>query len=249
MQVRRELNAIAQTGNTPDHISSILFCPTQTSVMNLKKEGITEGVFLVGDVMYDAFLFNKELSGKKSDVLRKLELNSGCYSLATVHRQENTDDPGRLLNIFKVFNEISTGDIPLVVMLHPRTRRALQNHNSQDQSSSNVRFLSPASYLDMIALESHAKVILTDSGGVQKEAYFAQVPCVTLREETEWTETVEDGWNLLVGADPVKIMDAFEKAIDSLPKIQSSPFGDGNASQRLVRHLASGFADHLVTEK
>ena len=140
-----------------DHIAAMLFCPTQTAVKNLEREGVTESVFLVGDVMYDAFLFNKELSAKKSRILRKLDLNKGSYSLATVHRQENTDDPQRLLNIFRAFDEIATSDSPFVVLLHPRTRKALEKHTDQNQSNPNVRLLSPASYLDMIELETHAR--------------------------------------------------------------------------------------------
>jgi UDP-N-acetylglucosamine 2-epimerase len=239
-----------------DHISSLLFCPTETAVNNLRKEGIYgEGainnrlsatsyalpriVANVGDVMYDAFLFNKELSYNKSKILSKLELRPGSYCLGTVHRQENTEDPQRLLNIFTAFEELSSADCPFIILLHPRTRKALKQNKKKDQFSPHVRLLYPASYLDMIALESQAKVILTDSGGVQKEAYFAEVPCVTLRDETEWIETVEAGWNYLGGADINKIINAFQKAINSLPKRQSKLFGDGKASEILLHELIS----------
>jgi UDP-N-acetylglucosamine 2-epimerase len=246
-----------------DHISTILFCPTEAAVNNLKKEGFTnivnDGKFLdqdlfenrlsalsfelsplvvnVGDVMYDAFLANKNLAHQKSGILSDLGLKRKGYCLATVHRQENTEDPQRLLNIFIAFEELSSADRPFIILLHPRTKKALQQHKGKDQLSPHVRLLSPASYLDMIALEVHARVILTDSGGVQKEAYFARVPCVTLREETEWIETIRAGWNHLGGADCRQIADAFEKATSSFPSEQPRLYGEGKASHLLLRHL------------
>ncbi len=222
-----------------DHISDILFCPTDTAIINLKKEGIAKGVFNVGDVMYDAFLANKNLARRKSGILSDLELKPGSYCLATVHRQENTEDPRRLLNIFTAFEELSSADCTFIILLHPRTRKALQRHKGKVQLSPHVRLLSPASYLDMIALEVHARVILTDSGGVQKAGYFARVPCVTLRDETEWIETIEAGWNHLGGADCRQIADAFEKAINSFPLEQPGLYGDGKASHLLLRNLIS----------
>ncbi|MCD4786823.1 MAG: UDP-N-acetyl glucosamine 2-epimerase [Desulfobacterales bacterium] len=248
-----------------DHISSILFCPTDTAVKNLIKEGFTnivnDGKFFnrdlfenrpsafsfqlsplvvnVGDVMYDAFLANKNLAHQKSGILSDLELKPKSYCLATVHRQENTEDPRRLLNIFTAFEELSSADCPFIILLHPRTRKALQLHKGKVRLSPHIRLLSPASYLDMIALEVHARVILTDSGGVQKEGYFARVPCVTLRDETEWIETIEAGWNHLGGADCRQIADAFEKAINSFPLEQPGLYGDGNASHLLLRNLIS----------
>ena len=248
-----------------DHISNILFCPTDTAVKNLIKEGFTnianDGKFLnrdlfenrlsafsfqlsplvvnVGDVMYDAFLANKNLAQQKSTILSDLELKPKGYCLATVHRQENTEDTQRLLNIFTAFEELSSADCPFIILLHPRTRKALQRYKDKDRLSPHVRLLSPAGYLDMIALEVHARVILTDSGGVQKEAYFARVPCVTLREETEWVETIEAGWNHLGGADSQKIVKAFQKAIDSSPNKQSNLFGHGKASELLLHELVS----------
>jgi len=238
-----------------DHISTILFCPTEAAVNNLKKEGFNNIfnptnpidptnpnnpiVLNVGDVMYDAFLANKNLALQKSGILSDLGLKPKGYCLATVHRQENTEDPRRLLNIFTAFEELSSAYCPFIVLLHPRTKKALQQHKGKDRLSPHVRLLSPASYLDMIALEVHARVILTDSGGVQKEAYFARVPCVTLREETEWIETIGAGWNHLGGADCRQIADAFEKAISSLPSEQPRLYGEGKASHLLLRHLCS----------
>ena len=178
-------------------------------------------------------------SGIKSKILSELELRPGSYCLGTVHRQENTEDPQRLLNIFTAFEELSSADCPFIILLHPRTRKALEQDKEKNHFSPHVRLLSPASYLDMISLESQARVILTDSGGVQKEAYFAEVPCVTLRDETEWIETVEAGWNYLGGADVNKIISAFQKAINSLPKRKSKLFGDGKASDLLLSELIS----------
>lgn len=252
-----------------DHISTILFCPTETAINNLKNEGFNNifnptneyssnlkaqssesrienpidqnnpVVVNVGDVMYDAFLFNKELSDNKTKVLSELKLRAGSYCLGTVHRQENTEDSRRLLDIFGAFEEISNADCPFVILLHPRTRKALQRLKKENRFSPHVRLLSPSSYLDMIALEADAKVILTDSGGVQKEAYFAKVPCVTLRDETEWIETVEAGWNHLGGANTQKIVKAFQEAADSRPNGQPNFYGNGEAAKLIVKHLIS----------
>lgn len=222
-----------------DHVSSLLFCPTDTAVEDLKKEGINQGIFKVGDVMYDAFTFNKELSEKKSRILSELDLESESYCLATVHRQENTENSQRLLSIFGAFEELSSAECPFLILLHPRTRKALWQHRKKDQVSPHIQLLSPASYLDMIALEAHAKIILTDSGGVQKEAYFAKVPCVTLRDETEWIETVEAGWNHLGGANTQKVVRAFQEAADSSPNGQPNFYGNGEAAKLIVKHLIS----------
>lgn len=220
-----------------DHISSLLFCPTDTAVMNLKKEGITEGIFQVGDVMYDAFLFYKDIARKKSTVLSDLQLKEGDYCLGTVHRQENTEDMKRLENIFKAFEKLARPDCPFVIPLHPRTHKALQLQGVSNRFNNHVRILPPVGYLDMVALEAHARVILTDSGGVQKEAYFANVPCVTLRDETEWVETVEAGWNHLAGAEIQMIVEAFNAATNSLPRKQTGLYGGGDTSKILLQKL------------
>jgi len=168
----------------------------------------------VGDVMHDAALLFGSIAEQQSDILTKLQLLPNLYYLATVHRAENTDDPERLIGIFKAFGRIATKENPIVLPLHPRTRAALlQNNlaflvdkpNGDDAGIATenkyLRLICPVSFLDMVMLEKHARAILTDSGGIQKEAYFHGIPCVTLREETEWTETVEVGWNHLVGND------------------------------------------------
>jgi len=220
-----------------DHISSMLFCPTDVAVLNLEREGITEGVFKVGDVMYDAFLHNKDLALKKSTILCDLELKPGGYCLCTLHRQENTEDNKRLSNIFVAFEALASSDCPFVIPLHPRTEKALQRHTTEEGPSPYVRLLPPVSYLDMIALEINARFIFTDSGGVQKEAYFAQVPCITLRDETEWIETLDAGWNYLGGTDTNKIMEAFHLAVNSQHSTYAELYGKGKASQHILRHL------------
>jgi UDP-N-acetylglucosamine 2-epimerase len=176
--------------------------------------------------MYDAFLFYKELAAEKSKVHKTMNLSSGRYCLATVHRVENTDDSSRLKNIYKAFGELASSDCPFIVPIHPRTRVALEKLKVNTELNMHVRLISPVSYLDMIFLEVNAKVILTDSGGVQKEAYFAKVPCLTLRNETEWTETLAGGWNRLMGAETEKIIEGFSNATSNLQSDFGSYFGD-----------------------
>ncbi len=225
-----------------DHVSDLLFCPTKTAVENLKQEGITQGVHLVGDVMYDAVLMYGDLAEKKSAILNNLNLVPKSYALATVHRAENTDDPNRLSSIFMAFKEIAKKGLSVIVPLHPRTRRALSslNPNPLPLTPHALRLIDPVSYLDMLVLEKHAKVILTDSGGVQKEAFFFKVPCVTLREETEWVETVDAGWNVLVGSDPDKIIQAALGACSGEETI--CPYGDGQSS-KLIVNILSNYSD------
>ncbi len=212
-----------------DHLSDLLFCPTRTAVENLRQEGITEGVHLVGDVMYDAVLQYMALAEKKSRILEHLGLEPGGYALATIHRAENADNPERLRAIFAGLEAVAREGLPVVLPLHPRTRKQADTLGLWPNS---VRALEPVSYLDMLVLEKNARVILTDSGGVQKEAFFFRVPCVTMREETEWVETVEAGWNTLVGCDPEQIRQA---ALTAQPGAESVwPYGDGKAAERIT---------------
>lgn len=180
-----------------DHCSDLLFCPTQTAVDNLAKEGITKGVHLVGDTMYDAVIQFSEIARSRSTILEKLGLGPKEYLLATIHRPYNTDNPENLHSILSAFTEI---DEPIIFPVHPRTRQCLSDLKLKTDNLK-LRLLEPVGYLDMLVLEKNAKAILTDSGGMQKEAYFLRVPCITLRTETEWVETVEAGWNVAVGAD------------------------------------------------
>ncbi len=215
-----------------DHISELLFCPTKTAVKNLEREGITQGVHLVGDVMYDSVLYNAELAERKSDILTRLGLKPKGYALATIHRAENTDNLERVQSIFQALEEIARGGLGVIVPLHPRTRRRIAECGLEPKE---VQILQPVSYLEMLLLEKCAKIILTDSGGVQKEAFFFRVPCVTLREETEWVETVEAGWNTLVGYNSEKIAQA---ALEARSGVESAwPYGDGRAAERIVSLL------------
>jgi UDP-GlcNAc3NAcA epimerase len=217
-----------------DHMSDLLFCPTETAVRNLEHEGITRGVHLVGDVMYDSILYNIKLAEKNSGVLDKFKLKPGCYVLATVHRAENTDNPEHLTSIFRALDEIAHNGLPVIVPLHPRTKQFLIYSKFKIQDSK-IDCIDPVSYLDMLLLEKNAHVILTDSGGVQKEAYWFKVPCVTLRDETEWVETVETDWNLVVGADREKIVEAVRsfKSVNPRPEL----YGDGRAAEKIVDAL------------
>jgi len=212
-----------------DHVPDFLFCPTQTAVENLRREGIEKGVHLVGDVMYDAVLLYLNLVEKKSEIMERLGLKPKSYALVTVHRAENTDQPERLRAIFEGLERVAKEGLPVILPLHPRTRKQL---NALEIHPKEVQVLDPVSYLDMLVLEKNAQVILTDSGGVQKEAFFFRVPCVTLRDETEWVETVETGWNTLVGCDSERMVQA---ALEAHPGIESvCPYGDGRAAGKIV---------------
>jgi len=213
-----------------DHVSDLLFCPTETARGNLAREGIRDGVCSFGDVMYDAVLQSIDIVDRESDILSRFELSPHSYLLATIHRPRNTDQAERLSAILSALGEAGE---EVIFPVHPRTTQAMERMGWE--LASNVRLLEPVSYLDMLALEKNARLILTDSGGVQKEAYFFQVPCVTLREETEWVETTEAGWNVLVGADKPRILEAIRhfQPQGDMPPI----FGDGTASQRIARHL------------
>lgn len=187
-----------------DHVSQLLFAPTETAVANLNREGIREGVLQVGDVMQDAIAEHAAIAERKSRILETLGIDRGEYFLATVHRAENTDSAARLTQITRALCALAQ-QTQVIWPVHPRTRKCLEQLNCE---LDNIRVVSPMPYLDMLALERSARIILTDSGGVQKEARWMGVPCVTLRDETEWIETLEDGWNRLAGADTEKILEA-----------------------------------------
>jgi UDP-GlcNAc3NAcA epimerase len=226
-----------------DHCSNLLSCPTQTAMDNLAREGLTHGVHLVGDTMYDAILQFAEIARQRSTILQDLGLKPKGYLLATVHRPYNTDVPENLRNILAAFAEIEE---PIIFPIHPRTRKmivefGLNNPKSEtraepSRSIRNPKFIDPVGYLDMLVLEQNARLILTDSGGMQKEAYFFGVPCVTLRPETEWVETLIEGWNVVVGANRLQIM----SAVSGNDWPQGTPpavFGDGRAAHRIVTRL------------
>jgi len=214
-----------------DHVSSLLFCPTANAVACLQREGITEGVHNVGDLMYDAVLASLPLVVRReAEVLARRGLEPRGYYLATVHRQANTDDPAVLRRLFQALSFL---DLPVVLPLHPRTRAAARE--AAALPGENVLVSEPAGYIEMLALERNARAVLTDSGGVQREAYFLEVPCVTLRDETEWPETLRDGWNVLAGSNPAAIAAAaVRKRPGGRPQ---AAFGDGLAAARIVEIL------------
>ncbi len=222
-----------------DHCADLLFCPTQTAVDNLKNEGIIEGVHWVGDTMYDAVLQFSKIAEGRSTILNDLNLEPKGYLLATVHRPYNTDNPEKLHDILSAFMEI---DETIIFPVHPRTQikideLELQPLNPKSQfATSNLHLLPPVGYLDMLVLEQNARLILTDSGGMQKEAYFFEVPCITLRPETEWVETVTAGWNRLVGAEKEGVIEAIH-SFNPPTGVPPQFFGDGQASERIANQL------------
>lgn len=215
-----------------DQISDLLLCPTETAVANLSREGITAGVHLVGDVMYDAVLQFAALARQRSGILARLRLQEEPYILLTIHRAENTDDPRRLAAILA---GVVRDGRRVIFPVHPRTRVRLDEHGLGHLLATPIQATEPMPYLDMLALEERAAVIVTDSGGVQKEAFMLGVPSITCREETEWTETVAAGANVLVGADATRLHGALSGARPPIPP--AACYGDGRAAQRLTRLL------------
>jgi len=221
-----------------DTLSALLFCPTAAAVANLANEGVTKGVHEVGDVMYDSVLHNTALAERSSDVVGRLGFAPKSYYLATIHRAENTDDPARLASILEALAQLER---PLVLPLHPRTRKTLGE--GLKRIGSRLRVIDPVPYLDMLMLERGARIILTDSGGVQKEAYWFGVPCVTMRDGTEWVELVEAACNTVVGADAGLIV-ATVRGIESSgasnpPGANRQLYGDGHSAEAIVRLLVS----------
>jgi UDP-N-acetylglucosamine 2-epimerase len=216
-----------------DHCSDILFCSTINALNNLKNEGITENVYLTGDVMVDSILYNREIAEKKSNILSELGLKNKEYLVATIHRASNTDNENNLKNIVDAFSELNE---TIILPLHPRTEKFLKTYGLYNKLKSSVIITKPLGFFEFIKLMNHAKMILTDSGGIQKEAYVLQVPCITLRENTEWIETVEDRWNVLVGTDKRRIIEEVSSFSPSL-NTHRNRFGNGNAGTKIVSIL------------
>jgi UDP-N-acetylglucosamine 2-epimerase len=215
-----------------DHCSTLLFCPTLTAIDNLAREGIAGGVHLVGDTMQDALRLIRPLAQAKSGPVAELMAASGDYLLLTLHRPYTVDDPRKLTSILDV---LAAQAMPVIFPVHPRTMEVLRQASYRPGGA--IRPIDPVGYLNMLALEAGARAILTDSGGVQKEAYMLGVPCLTLRPETEWVETLESGWNRLIPPEP----EALGRALGDLkPRAGQPPpiFGDGHAAQRIVEILA-----------
>jgi UDP-GlcNAc3NAcA epimerase len=217
-----------------DHVSSLLFCPSVTAVDNLAAEGIVAGVHLVGDVMASSLTFAAERAWNRSTVLQRLGLTAGSFLLATVHRAENTDNGDRLAGLMTAFSRMEE---TVVFPIHPRTRKMLEHFDIVPGSG--VVLVEPLGYLDMVMLEQAARMILTDSGGIQKEAYWLGVPCVTLREETEWVETVAAGWNTLAGTSTERIIKAAR--LFEVPSSRPPLYQDGDAAEKIVRILSDPF--------
>lgn len=221
-----------------DHLATLLFAPTPTAVRNLTREGISEkNIYLVGDVMYDAVIYYTEKSEKNSTVLNDLRLRSKEYILTTIHRAENTDDRTRLAAILQGLSAVGI-EISVVFPMHPRTHKAVERFHLADYLGK-IRVMEPLGYLDMLLLEKHARLIVTDSGGVQKEAYFHKVPCLTLRDETEWVELVQAGWNRVV---PPKTGEQIAHAIKSYLSVTMNCenitlYGEGNAGEQIANIL------------
>ncbi len=213
-----------------DQVSKLLFCPSQTAVDNLALEGIKKGVHITGDVMMEAVKFAEDKIPENPEILAQLGIKPKKYLLATVHRAENTDDIHRLKDILAAFGTI---DSTIVFPVHPRTRKLLET--TKYSSPENVILIDPLGYFEIITLEKNAQMILTDSGGIQKEAYWLKVPCITLREETEWVETVSNGWNVLTGADKDKIIGAVKSF--KMPENHPPLYGDGSTSLYCIQKI------------
>jgi UDP-GlcNAc3NAcA epimerase len=218
-----------------DHLSAWLFCPTRVAVQNLAAEGVTKGVQNVGDVMYDGMLHYRARANEQA--LAQAGVERGRYVLATVHRAENTDDPARLAGVLAALGVAASALGRVVLALHPRTRARLLAEAIEVPSG--VHVIDPAPYLEMIALLAGARAVMTDSGGVQKEAFFLEVPCITLRDETEWVETVDCDANHLAGADPARARVSIEALAAGRwkPDFSSRPYGSGRAAEAIVAAL------------
>jgi len=230
-----------------DHTADVLFAPTDRAVVNLQREGISrDSICKVGDVMYDAALLYADRAEERSKSLAQLGLSAGSYVLVTVHRAENTDDERSLTVICGTLTRIAQR-MPVVFPVHPRTRKMLQRSGLKE-GLRQLHLIDPVGYLDMVMLEKNARLIVTDSGGVQKEAFFYQVPCVTLRHETEWVELVELGWNRL--APPISIeaqIKEIEASLDCPPAQEARPYGAGDAGQKIADIIANRYLDKPST--
>lgn len=223
-----------------DHLCELFFVPSDEAKSNLAAEGITNGVHVVGDVMADVMRASEPLAAEQSKILERVGFGENEFALVTLHRASNTDDPDRFHGIISALRDIAR-EVPLVFPVHPRTRRPLSAEFGEDLKSATregIHFIDPVGYLDMVRLESCARLILTDSGGVQKEACWVGTPCVTMREETEWTETVRHGFNRLAGSNPDRIRAAFTE-MNSRPVERGDLYGDGTAAAQIVEIIAN----------
>lgn len=236
-----------------DHLSDLLFAPTPEAMRNLETEGLGSRANLVGDVMLDAVRFNEALARSRSRVLERLGLTAGGYLVATVHRAENTDGD-RLEGLLDALARIARTNRPVIFPVHPRTAKRIREAHIRMSDAEALRLLEPLGYLDMIRLVGSARIVLTDSGGLQKEAFFLGRPCITLRDETEWVETVAEGGNIVAGTESGKILDAVSRwdgvlaqgAID-LSAAVTRAFGDGQASAKIVSRTIEFLASRATS--
>jgi UDP-GlcNAc3NAcA epimerase len=224
-----------------DHASDLLLAPTKLAVENLRREGIPDKrIYQVGDVMYDAALHFATKAQSRSQILEQLRVQSKRYILASVHRSENTDDPSILASILGGLSKLAA-EMPVVLPLHPRTQKAVRTQPMLKDDCHRISILDPVGYLDMAMLEMNARLIATDSGGVQREAFFYRVPCVTLRHETEWQELIELGWNRLAPPRSADLVAArIREALADGDGREGNPYGDGHAADRVVQVLMNG---------
>lgn len=231
MKMPEEINRILT-----DRISDLLLCPTQTAIDNLRKEGfdhIAAKIVLTGDIMFDAALYYAKLAQQKSTIIEDLDLSNKDFVLCTVHRQENTDDKNKLASIIQALNEINE-NTPVVFPLHPRTKKLLQQYNITCHCS----IIDPVGYFDMIQLLKRARLVVTDSGGLQKEAYYFQKNSITLREQTEWVELIKNSYSMLTGSDIAKIREAYTIMMSKpTPEIRKELFGDGHSADIMMEAL------------
>ena len=218
-----------------DHVADVLCAPSSDAVQQLRREGLDAWTVHTGDVMYDAILWARDVATDESDVVDRLDLADGEYVLATVHRERNTADPERLRSILAAFDAVPQD---VVLPLHPRTEKSLRENELWTTAEDAATLIDPVGYLDFVRLLEGAQRVATDSGGVQKEAFFLETPCVTLREETEWVETVDAGWNHLAGASMADIRWGLTE-LDP-PTERPEPYGNGDAAERIAEVLASG---------
>jgi UDP-N-acetylglucosamine 2-epimerase (non-hydrolysing) len=233
-QMPEEINRVVT-----DHTSNILFSPTRTATINLRKEGIDKNVYEVGDVMADALNYNKKIAERYSHILDELSLTAKNYMLTTIHRPSNTDNRTNLSSIMKALCDLET---EIVLPIHPRTENYLKKYDLWTKAKENIKIIPPLGYLDMLKLMKNSEKIITDSGGVQKEAYMLGIPCITLRENTEWVETVDEGWNQLVGAEYSNILKAVNEKCNH--KIQKNIFGNGNSSEK-ISHILNKYDGYV----
>lgn len=223
-QMPEEINRVLT-----DHLSTLLFCPTETAVNNLANEGIQAGVHQVGDIMYDSILHYHRLALQRSTIHKQLDIASKPYILATIHRAENTDHPFRLQAILEALHQLEQ---TVVLPMHPRTRKCIQEASLVHLlKHKHLIITEPLSYLDMLALLAKSRFVMTDSGGIQREAYMLRIPCITLRDETEWPETVQAGWNQIAGAHRERILHCAHNL--QLPEAYPALFGDGQTAAKI----------------